>query len=235
MEELSLSITAWMQGSFGLAVLACFLWGLASVLLCPCHVASIPLIIGYVGGQGAGVGGRRAAFYAGLFSLGLVASISAIGVACAALGRALGEISHFWGVPIGLIIIVLGLSLSGALSLPSPAARLGGKAFGGAPGAIALGLLFGILSGACTFGFLAPMLAVIGTQEAMLPGVLLIFAFAVGHCLPILIAGASVAFLQKILHSSGIRMAGAVGRVVAGCLVVAVGAYLVTEPFFHNH
>lgn len=232
-----MSITAWMQGNFGPAMLACFLWGMASVLFCPCHIASIPLIIGYVGGQGEAVGSSRAAFYAALFSLGLLVSISALGVACAALGRTLGDISHFWGVPIGLVIIALGFSLAGALRLPSPLARLGfgKKKLSGSFGALALGLLFGILSAGCTFGFLAPLLAVIAAQEALLHGFLFIFAFALGHSLPILLAGSSAPFLHKLLHGAGIRRAGAVGRVLAGCLVVAVGAYLLTEPFFHTH
>lgn len=234
MEEFVFAVNAWMQGSFGPALAGCFLWGLASVLLCPCHMAAIPLIMGYVGGQGEGaaLSGRRAAGHAALFSLGLVLTITAIGAVCAALGRILGDISPYWGVPVGLVIIILGLSLTGALSLHLPTPTLGRVGLRGAFGALALGLLYGLLAGACTFGFLAPILAVISVQGLALKGTLLVLAFAVGHCLPLIAAGAVAPLLQKMLRSAGLRRAGLIGRVAAGMLVVAVGAYVLTSPFF---
>lgn len=232
MEELVFTINAWMQGSFWVALAGCFLWGLASVLLCPCHIAAIPLIIGYVGGQGVVSGSRQAAGYAALFSSGLIITITAIGLVCAALGRILGDVSPYLAIPVGLLIIVLGLSLTGAISLHSHTARLSRLGLSGASGALVLGLLYGLLSGACTFGFLAPILAIMTVQGLVLKGTLLVFAFAVGHCTPLLAAGSSVPLLQKLLHSTGLRRAGLIGRVVAGCLVIAVGAYLLTSPFF---
>ena len=34
-----------------IALLASFVWGMLSVLLSPCHLASIPMIVGYLDGQ----------------------------------------------------------------------------------------------------------------------------------------------------------------------------------------
>lgn len=232
MEELVFAINAWMQGSFGIAFLGCFAWGVISVLLCPCHIAAIPLIMGYVGGQSASLGSRETARYAFLFSLGLIVTITVIGAFCALLGRILGDISPYWGVPVGLIIIALGLSLAGAVSIPVPTGSLGRLGLKGAGGALLLGLLYGLLSGACTFGFIAPILAVITVKGMIVKGTLLVLAFAIGHCLPIMAAGASVPLVQKLLSSSGLRAAGRVGRIAAGCVVVAVGAYVLTSPFY---
>ena len=39
------------EGSTYISLGASFLWGIISVLISPCHLASIPLIIGYIGGQ----------------------------------------------------------------------------------------------------------------------------------------------------------------------------------------
>ena len=61
MEQLLLTINQWMTGGTALAGLGCFLWGMVSVLLSPCHLASIPLIVGYVGGQKPLLEGRQAA------------------------------------------------------------------------------------------------------------------------------------------------------------------------------
>ena len=54
-------------GGTAIAALGCFLWGMISVLFSPCHLASIPLIVAYVGGQqtgGQAQGGR--ALFGGL-------------------------------------------------------------------------------------------------------------------------------------------------------------------------
>lgn len=233
MEALIFTINGWMQGGyFAVAFGGCLLWGLVSVLLCPCHIAAIALIMGYVGGQGENLKSRTAILHAALFSLGIIITVTVVGAVCAALGRILGDISPYWGVPVGLLIILLGLSLTGALSLHAPSALLHGLRLRGALGAFMLGLLYGLLSGACTFGFLAPVLALMSAQGLVLKGTLLVFAFAVGHALPILAAGASAPLLHKILHSAGLQKAGLVGRVAAGGLVVAVGAYVMTTPFF---
>lgn len=233
MEELVFTLNSWMQGSFGIALAGSLAWGLVSVLLCPCHIAAIPLIIGYVGGQDGNMDSRKGGRYALLFSLGLIITITVIGTLCALLGRILGDISPYWALPVGLIIIILGLSLTGAFSIPVPTAWLKRMGLGGAIGALILGLLYGLLSGACTFGFVAPILAVITLQGMVFKGSLLVLAFAVGHCLPIMVAGFSTPLVGRILESSGLRAAGRVGRILAGCLVVAVGAYVMTSPFFH--
>ena len=102
-----------MTDTFALAVLGCFLWGMVSVLFSPCHLASIPLMVGYVAGQGHEIQGREAAGYAGVFSLGLFLSIAVVGVICSLLGRMLGDISPLWGVPVGVLLVWLGLDLMG--------------------------------------------------------------------------------------------------------------------------
>ena len=46
------AVTGWFEASIGIAIGAAFLWGVCSVVLSPCHVASVPLAIGYVNGKG---------------------------------------------------------------------------------------------------------------------------------------------------------------------------------------
>jgi cytochrome c-type biogenesis protein len=98
----------WMTGGFTYAVLGCFLWGVVSVLFSPCHLASIPLMIGYVAGQGRVVQGREAAGYASLFSLGLFISIALVGIACSLLGKMLGDIPPPVGVACGTAVPLAG-------------------------------------------------------------------------------------------------------------------------------
>jgi cytochrome c-type biogenesis protein len=98
-------------------------------------------------------------------------------------------------------------------------------------GAFVLGLAYGVLSGSCTFGFIAPILAIITVQEKIATGIILIVLFAVGHCLPIVIAGSSTAAVKKLLENSTWNGAGTWFRKGAGTLVCFLGLYFIISPF----
>ncbi len=89
--DLLMTINDWMAGGLGIAALGCFLWGVVSVALSPCHMASIPLIVSYVAGQEKGLHTGSAAFYAVAFTIGLL-SLPSLWWASSArcLGRMLG-------------------------------------------------------------------------------------------------------------------------------------------------
>ena len=91
------------------------------------------------------------------------------------------------------VFFVVGLSLLDVLPLgwsTPDSTRFRGR---GLLAALALGLIFGIALGPCTFAYMAPMLGVTfrvsGTDA--LYGVLLIAAYGIGHCSIIVLAGAS--------------------------------------------
>lgn len=230
MDNLLIAINSWIGGTFALAALGCFLWGMVSILFSPCHMASIPLMVGYVAGQDHLVKGREAAGYAIIFSFGLFLSIALVGIGCAMLGKMLGDVSPLWGIPIGALLVWLGLDMMGVAKC-----RLPGKAFGnfklhGYTGALLLGGSYGILSGACTFGFIAPILAIITVQQRIIAGTILITLFALGHCLPIVIAGSSVAWTQKLVEGKKMQKFTTWGRKLAGLLVAIIGAYFIFTP-----
>lgn len=231
MNDILLAINSWMVSGTAMAALGCLLWGVVSVLLSPCHLASIPLIIGYVGGQNQLVQGRKAALYAVLFTFGLFITIALTGIACALLGRMLGDIGPWWTILVGLVLVWAALGMLGLVrGLPSGniMARFSLR---GATGALVLGLAYGLLSGSCTFGFIAPILAVITVQEKIATGIMLIALFGLGHCLPIALAGSSTAWVARLLENNAYSRAGLGLRRAAGILVGLLGVYFVLRPF----
>lgn len=52
LEQLLSGMSQAVSGTPTLALLAAFGWGVLSIILSPCHLASIPLIIGFIDGQG---------------------------------------------------------------------------------------------------------------------------------------------------------------------------------------
>jgi len=231
MEHIFLTIHQWMTSGSMIAALGCLLWGVISVALSPCHIASIPLIVGYVGGQEVMPKPRLAAVYAGLFTIGLFITIVIIGVVCALLGRMLGEVSPYWTILLGLVLFWVALDMLGVKACSMSGGLINRFRLKGRKGAFILGLAYGIVSGSCTFGFIAPILAVITVQEKIATGVGMILLFAVGHCLPIVLAGSSTALVQRIMASSGMQAGGLWFRRLAGMLIAILGGYFVARPF----
>lgn len=232
MDQLLIIINQWMMSGAGLAALGCFLWGLVSVIFSPCHLASIPLIVGYVAGQDKLVEGRQAAMYAALFTFGLFLTIAAIGVICALLGRMLGDVGPYWTIVVGLILLWVALDMLGVVKCSMSGTMMGRFKLRGMTGALVLGLAYGVLSGSCTFGFIAPILAVITVQEKIMTGVLFIVLFGLGHCIPIVIAGSSTALVRRLMANASWQRGGTAFRRIAGLMIGSMGLYFVARPFF---
>jgi len=234
MESFFLTINQWMEGATTLAALGCFLWGMVSVLFSPCHLASIPLIVAYVGGQEAALKPRQASAYSIAFTLGLFITIAVIGIVCALVGRMLGDIGNYWQILVGLILLWVALGMMGVESCSTSSSLLYRLNLRGIWGAFALGLAYGVLSGSCTFGFIAPILAIITIQQKVTVGILFITLFALGHCLPIVIAGSSTAMVRKLIENQAWQGAGMWFRKGAGALIAVLGIYFVGNPFWGN-
>ena len=234
LDSFFLTVNEWMVGGSLLAAAGCFLWGMISVLFSPCHLASIPLIVAYVGGQQKALVPRQAAGYAVAFSMGLFITIAVIGAICALLGRMLGDIGSYWQILIGAVLIWVALGMLGVEKCTLSGSLLYRLNFKGLSGALALGLGYGILSGSCTFGFIAPILAIITVQQEVATGILFILLFAVGHCLPIAVAGSSTAAVRRLVENSTWQGAGGWFRKAAGAVICLLGVYFILNSFLGN-
>jgi cytochrome c-type biogenesis protein len=228
-----LTVNQWISGGTFFAAVGCFIWGMISVLFSPCHLASIPLIVGYVGGQQKMVHPRQAGVYSVLFTSGLFISIALIGIICAMLGRMLGDIGDYWQILIGIILIWVAMGMLGVEKCSISGNLLYRLNLRGLSGAFVLGLAYGVLSGSCTFGFIAPILAIITIQEKVMTGVILIILFGLGHCLPIVVAGSSTAAVKKLLENSTWNGASQWFRKIAGSTIILLGIYFISSPFFN--
>ncbi len=226
-----LAVNQWMDSGLALAATGAFLWGLISVLFSPCHLASIPLIVAYVGGQETAVQPRKAGWYACSFTLGLFITIAGLGIVCSLLGRMLGDVGIWWQVPVGAVLIWVALGMLGVQACSMNGSLLYRLRLKGISGAFGLGLAYGILSGTCTFGFIAPILAIVTVQQKVITGSVMMLLFALGHCLPIVIAGSSTALIRKLMENSAYQGAGLWFRRAAGTVIAGLGCYFIAGPF----
>ena len=231
LENVLLTVNEWIVAGTAIAALGCFLWGMISVVFSPCHLASIPLIVAYVGGQEQILRSRHAAQYAVAFTVGLFITIALVGIVCAILGRMLGDVGNYWQVLVGLVLIWVALGMFGVEKCSMSGSFLYRLKLRGIHGAFFLGLAYGILSGSCTFGFIAPILAIITIQQKIATGILLILLFATGHCIPIVVAGSSTAFVKGVMESSRWQGAGSWFRKGAAVVICLIALYFITNPF----
>ncbi len=228
LERIFTALTMAMYERFEVALAASFAWGVLSILLSPCHLSSIPLIVGYISKQTAG-GAGRAFNLSSLFALGILASIGVIGVATAALGRMLGDVGAWGNILVAAVFLVVGLYLLEVIRIDWGGFRI--RPLEGRPwiGALALGLLFGIGLGPCTFAYMAPVLGMaFSLGQTDLPGaVALISAFGVGHCAVIALAGTFAGVVQRYLDWTGESRGALWMRRGAGVLVILGGVYFI--------
>jgi cytochrome c-type biogenesis protein len=232
-DQFLLTVNQWMTGGLVVAAIGCFLWGMVSVALSPCHMASIPLIVGYVAGQEQGVRAKSAATYAAVFTGGLFITIALVGIVCALLGRMLGDVGSWWTILVGAILIWVALGMLGvqACSMSGGGGLMARLRVRGIGGAFFLGLAYGVLSGSCTFGFIAPILAIITIQQKIATGILFIVLFGIGHCIPIAVAGSSTALVRHLLENSRFQSGGQWFRRAAGVTIAGLGVYFIIRPF----
>ena len=228
MEGLLSHLAAALEASVPLALGAAFTWGVLSILLSPCHLASIPLIIGYIGREGP-LSARRSLGLSISFAIGILITIAAVGGATAGAGRLIGDVGRIGNFVMAGVFVLIGLYLLDVIRL-SWSSPLGAKLkIAGLPGAFLLGLLFGVALGPCTFAYMAPMLAVtfdLGTTNVAF-SITLLLAFAIGHCAVIAVAGTSMGVVQRYLKWNERSQASTWIKRVCGVLVILGGVYLV--------
>jgi len=227
------TVFEWLSGTLqaapALALTGAFIWGILSILLSPCHLASIPLIIGFINGQGR-ITIKRAFVMASLFSVGILTTIAAIGFITGLMGRMLGDIGLYGNYIVAVIFFIIGLYLLDIISLPflggSNQPRYKKK---GIIAAFTLGLIFGIALGPCTFAYMAPMLGVVFSVAAsqFIFGVALLLAYGIGHCSVIIFAGTFSEMVQRYLNWNEASKGTVVLKKICGVLVILGGIYLI--------
>jgi cytochrome c-type biogenesis protein len=228
MQNLFVWLTQSLSGAAWLALTASFLWGILSILLSPCHLSSIPLIVGFIDGQGI-VTKRRAFTLAGLFSVGILLTIAVIGLITGLMGRIMGDVGRTGNYFVAVIFFVIGLHLLEVIHLPflgvSNQPKMRKK---GALAAFVIGLLFGVALGPCTFAYMAPMLGIAFNAASARPvfAVSLVLLYAVGHCSVIVLAGTFTSMVQKYLNWNERSKGAVILKKICGILVIAGGLYL---------
>ena len=167
----------------------------------PCVYPMIPVTVTYIGGAAAG-NRRRAVALSTTYVLGLAIVYAGLGVAAALLGKIFGEWTRHPVVyaGVGLIIIALGLAMLDVFTIPALATGLQGKGArkGGYLGAAVMGVAAGFVAAPCTAPVLGLLLAYVGQTRNVVWGGSLLFVFALGLGLLLMLLGVFSGMLSSL-------------------------------------
>ena len=237
MEGILNSLTNWIGTNPWLAPLAALLAGLFTSLM-PCSLSTIPLIIGYVGGNDAisenGKGTRKAFFLSLMFALGSMVVFCVLGMLASAIGSLL-EGAEFWlHILMFVLLTLMALQVWNVINIiPSDTSILTKNKIKGGLGALLSGLIAGLFASHCALPVVIALMAVAAETttagKGLTYGPLLLLLFSLGHSVLSVVAGTSVGFVQKLMSSPKYEKASKIIRVILGIIIMLVAVYLLIE------
>lgn len=209
-----------------LAVILSFFAGVVDSFS-PCTLSSIPLLIGYVQGNGV-KDDKKALRYSIIFSIGIALTFTSIGVIIAIIGKAFLGAGKFWYIILALIMIVSGLQVMNIINIfgdKKDACKIPKKREGFLE-VFFLGIVSGVLASPCATPIMAAIIAFIAASGNLPLGVIMLLMYSMGHSILIILAGTSFGFVEKIAYSEKGQKVGNILKNILGVIIILVGFYL---------
>ncbi|MGG5463218.1 cytochrome c biogenesis CcdA family protein [Clostridium sp. B9] len=209
-----------------LAVILSFFAGVVASFS-PCTLSSIPLLIGYVQGNGV-KDDKKALRYSIIFSIGIALTFTSIGVITAIIGKAFLGAGKFWYIILALIMIVSGLQVMNIINIfgdKKDACKIPKKREGFLE-VFFLGIVSGVLASPCATPIMAAIIAFIAASGNLPLGVIMLLMYSMGHSILIILTGTSFGFVEKIAYSEKGQKVGNILKNILGVIIILVGFYL---------
>ncbi len=227
------SLPQLIENSLWLAPVFAVIAGLLSALT-PCSLASIPLIIGYIGSS-ATHDSKKALRLSFVFALGMAVVYVTLGVLASLLGKWIEVPLNIANIILALLLIVMSLQILDIFTI-IPTLEWNKKITKkGFAGAFLTGTVGGLFSSHCAIPVLVVLLGLIARRGNLLLGFILSLLFAAAHSIPVLLAGTSTGFIKKrTLNPNYGRYSKTVKYILAG-LILLIALYLLYSGIFTHH
>ena len=218
------------QAAWYLMLAAAFIGGvLASIS--PCSLAMLPLIIGYVGGYSKETP-FRTFLQLSCFILGTAIVFTIIGVACAVTGSVFASsMGGYFTLLIASLLLVMGLKLLGFLDFETPTiikAMPTNSTNSIFLYPVLLGITFALAGTPCSTPILAGIMAFAAIGKNMALAILMLFLFALGQGVILIIAGL---FTSTLKNMKSIARFTEILLKLSGGLLILVSIFLFWKTF----
>lgn len=203
-----------------LAIFVVLLGGILTSIS-PCILSIIPVIVGYIGGY-THENKSRGFIMSLTFLLGLSTTFSILGAFVSALGLVFGQFGAQWYYVVAAVAILMGLNLLGVFSINFPALKKMPIRGNSLVSSFLMGMFFGLVASPCATPVLAVILTYAASKQEILYGGILLFAYGIGHGLPILIAGTFTSVIKNMQH---FQRWGHLLNVISGLALIGFGLY----------
>ena len=218
------------QGNIILLFWLSFLGGLIASVS-PCSLAMLPMIIGYIGGYSKEKPSRTLLQMI-FFVLGTAIVFTIIGIICALTGKVFVSFAGgYFGLIIAAIVMIMGLKLVGFLDFELPVIIKEipqNKAQSIYLYPILLGAVFALAGTPCSTPILAAIMAVASLSASLAQAVIMLFLFAIGQGLILILAG----FLTSRLKNwKGFYKFSDMLLKISGVLLILASLYIYYKIF----
>ncbi len=218
------------QGNIILLFWLSFLGGLIASVS-PCSLAMLPMIIGYIGGYSKEKPSRTLLQMI-FFVLGTAIVFTIIGIICALTGKVFVSFAGgYFGLIIAAIVMIMGLKLVGFLDFELPVIIKEipqNKAQSIYLYPILLGAVFALAGTPCSTPILAAIMAFASLSASLAQAVIMLFLFAIGQGLILILAG----FLTSRLKNwKGFYKISDVLLKISGVLLILASLYIYYKIF----
>ena len=222
------NLPAYLNNISLITYLIVFIAGLA-VSFTPCVYPLIPIVVGVIGSSKEK--SRRRNFILSLsYVLGMALTFSLLGMAAAMTGRLFGELqtNPIVYIVVGAIIILFALALLGIIPLPLfllNRAGLGRVGKGGSALAVFfMGFASGFVAAPCTAAVLGALLTYVATTQNVVFGFTLLFTFATGMGVLLLLIGTFTGILTTLPKlETAMRL---IQKVLAFAMIILGGYFI---------
>jgi len=218
---INLSADATLAATLAIVFSTGFLSGLS-----PCTLPTVVFITAYVSGEK--VNSKKRGFILSLaFIIGIAFMLSILGVFAGLIGKIIANTQILYSI-ISIMLLILGLWLLKVFKFnPNYSfSKINPKKGSGMLGAFLLGIPFGIAASPCTLPITLSVLAYSTIKGSVFFGMLLMFTFAIGRSIPLLLAGTFTGILKNLKYIS--RYQNLIEK-IAGIVLIALAFYFVWE------
>lgn len=188
------------SGNFQILFIAFAFLGGVLASISPCSLAMLPIVIGYIGGYGDD-DNKKIFWQLMSFILGSAIVFSIIGIICALTGHIfISFAGDYFILVLASVLLTLGLNLTGVLDLNFPAIvnkipqNQNNSKF---LYPMLLGAIFAIAGTPCSTPILAGIMSFAAITDSIFVSVLMLFAFAIGQGIILVLAGLFTGLVKK--------------------------------------